>query len=166
MLDDFIKIPGTSIRFGLDGIVGVRSGYRRPDRGHRLLHHHHRGMGSRSLLRNRHAHGGQCRDRSCRRIDSHSWRHVRHRVARQSPELCSVSGQHGRTAEAHSAKLVLSWRALCVVLMALVLLPMLLLTWVFDGLCSCVVWSWSHGLVPGRCEDHSRRCDRLKEVGA
>src|SRR5260370_18420265 len=26
LLDDFIKIPGTSIRFGLDGIVGVIPG--------------------------------------------------------------------------------------------------------------------------------------------
>ena len=50
LLDDFIRIPGTSIRFGLDG-SSASSRESATAQAARLLHHHRGGLGARRAHR-------------------------------------------------------------------------------------------------------------------
>jgi hypothetical protein len=145
VLDDFIRIPGTSIRFGLDGIVGFIPG-----------------IGD--LI------GGIA---SCIIIIAAWMRGVSYvtvvrMVANVAievvvgliPVLCDMFDIAWRANRRNYALLVgsvdeprkhtlQSWlflAAVCVVLAALVILPMLLLTWVFDGLFHSLFGTGSHGL--------------------
>jgi Domain of unknown function (DUF4112) len=145
VLDDFIRIPGTSIRFGLDGIVGFIPG-----------------IGD--LI------GGIA---SCIIIIAAWTRGVSYvTVARMVanvaievvvgsiPVLGDMFDIAWRANRRNYALLVgsvdeprkhtlQSWLFLavvCVVLAALVILPMLLLTWVFDGLFHSLFGTGSHGL--------------------
>jgi Domain of unknown function (DUF4112) len=145
VLDDFIRIPGTSIRFGLDGIVGFIPG-----------------IGD--LI------GGIA---SCIIIIAAWIRGVSYvTVARMVtnvaievvvgsvPVLGDMFDIAWRANRRNYALLtrsvyeprkhtVQSWfflGGLCLVLAALVLLPILLLTWIFDGLFHTLFGTSSHGL--------------------
>src|ERR1700733_3082919 len=145
ILDDFIKVPGTSIRFGLDGIMGVVPG-----------------IGD--IL------GGIA---SCIIIIAAWMRGVSYVtvtrmvanvaievVVGSIPILGDMFDIAWRANRRNYALLVgsvdeprkhtiQSWfflGGLCIILMALVLLPLLLLTWVFDGLFHALFGPGSHGL--------------------
>ena len=68
----------------------------------------------------------------------------------------------------HAKHTMQSWiflGGLCVVLAALVLLPMLLLAWLLVMLLHALFGADSHRLFR-RCEGCAERCDKLEEVGA
>ena len=145
VLDDFIKIPGTSIRFGLDGIVGLVPGIGDLIGGIAsciiIVAAWVRGVpyvtvtrmvanvaievvvGSIPIL-------GDMFD-------------IAWRANRRNYALLAGSMEEPRK---HSVQSWFFLGGLCVILMALVLLPMLLLTWVFDGLFHALFGSGSHGL--------------------
>jgi hypothetical protein len=145
VLDDFIRIPGTSIRFGLDGIVGFIPG-----------------IGD--LV------GGiaSCIIIIAAWIRGVSYVTVARMVANVAievvvgsvPVLGDMFDIAWRANRRNYALLtgsvykprkhtIQSWfflGGLCIVLAALVLLPILLLTWVFDGLFHTLFGTSSHGL--------------------
>jgi hypothetical protein len=145
ILDDFIRIPGTSIRFGLDGIVGFIPG-----------------VGD--LI------GGlaSCIIIIAAWVRGVSYVTVARMVANVAievvvgsvPVLGDMFDIAWRANRRNYALLtgsvyeprkhtIQSWfflGALCLVLAALVLLPLLLLTWVFNGLFHSLFGTDSHGL--------------------
>ncbi len=145
VLDDFIRIPGTSIRFGLDGIVGFIPGIGDLIGGIAsciiIIAAWVRGVpyvtvarmvanvaievvvGSVPVL-------GDMFD-------------IAWRANRRNYALLVGSVDEPRK---HTVQSWLFLAGLCVVLAALVLLPMLLLAWVFDGLFHAMFGAGSHGL--------------------
>ena len=145
VLDDFIRIPGTSIRFGLDGIVGFIPG-----------------IGD--LI------GGiaSCIIIIAAWIRGVSYVTVARMVANVAIEVVvgsvpvlgdmfDIAWRANRRNYAllvgsvneprkHTLQSWLFLAAVCVVLAALVILPMLLLTWVFDGLFHSLFCTGSLGL--------------------
>jgi hypothetical protein len=145
VLDDFIKIPGTSIRFGLDGIVGFIPG-----------------IGD--LI------GGiaSCIIIIAAWVRGVSYVTVTRMVANVAIEVVvgsipvlgdmfDIAWRANRRNYAllvgsvdeprkHTLQSWLFLGCLCVVLAALVILPMLLLAWVFDGLFHAMFGAGSHGL--------------------
>jgi Domain of unknown function (DUF4112) len=145
VLDDFIKIPGTSIRFGLDGIVGFIPGIGDLIGGIAsciiIIAAWVRGVsyvivarmvanvaievlvGSVPVL-------GDMFD-------------IAWRANRRNYALLTGSVYEPRK---HTMQSWLFLGALCLVLAALVLLPMILLTWVFEGLFHTLFGTSSHGI--------------------
>ena len=145
VLDDFIKIPGTSIRFGLDGIVGFIPG-----------------IGD--LI------GGiaSCIIIIAAWVRGVSYVTVARMVANVAIEVVvgsipvlgdmfDIAWRANRRNYAllvgsvdeprkHTLQSWLFLGCLCVVLAALVILPMLLLAWVFDSLFHAMFGTDSHGL--------------------
>jgi hypothetical protein len=145
VLDDFIKIPGTSIRFGLDGIVGFIPGIGDLIGGIAsciiIIAAWVRGVsyvivarmvanvaievlvGSVPVL-------GDMFD-------------IAWRANRRNYALLTGSVYEPRK---HTMQSWLFLGALCLVLAALILLPIILLTWVFEGLFHTLFGTSSHGI--------------------
>ena len=145
LLDDFIKVPGTPIRFGLDGIVGAIPG-----------------IGD--LI------GGiaSCIIIIAAWVRGVSYVTVTRMVANVAIEVVvgsipvlgdmfDIAWRANRRNYAllvgsvdeprkHTLQSWLFLGCLCVVLAALVILPMLLLAWLFDGLFHAMFGTGSHGL--------------------
>ena len=86
LLDNSIPIPGTRYRLGIDQIIGLVPGHRRPDRRRPLALHHRRGVAARRAPRAARAHGLERRGRHAGRRDPPPGRPVRHRLQGQHPE--------------------------------------------------------------------------------
>src|ERR1035438_9347315 len=111
-------------------------------------------VGSRRSLRDARPHGRESRHRRAGRHNSHLWRHLRHRLEGEPPQLPPAAAPPGRTAEAQlaglelsacaddgpgnantSARPIISWRDwsfLLVLMMGLALvfaLPVILVVW-------------------------------------
>jgi hypothetical protein len=145
VLDDFIRIPGTSIRFGLDGIVGLIPGIGDLIGGIAsciiIIAAWVRGVsyvivarmvanvaievlvGSVPVL-------GDMFD-------------IAWRANRRNYALLTGSVYEPRK---HTMQSWLFLGALCLVLAALILLPIILLTWVFEGLFHTLFGTSSHGI--------------------
>ena len=87
LLDDFLRVPGTPIRFGLDGIVGFHSWHRRHSRRPGVNDHYFRGLGARRSQGDDRPHGDECGDRNRRRFGAGARQPVRYRLASQSAQL-------------------------------------------------------------------------------
>jgi Domain of unknown function (DUF4112) len=145
VLDDFIKIPGTSIRFGLDGIVGFIPGIGDLIGGiasciiivaawvrgasYPILTRMVANVAIEVLVGSVPVLGD---------IFDIAWRANRRNYA-----LLTGSIYEPRK---HTVQSWLFLGVLCLVLATLVLLPLLLLTWVFDGLFHALFGTSSHGL--------------------
>jgi hypothetical protein len=145
VLDDFIKIPGTSIRFGLDGIVGFIPGI-----GDLIG-----GIASCIIIVAAWARGVSYV--TVARMVTNVAIEV---VVGSIPILGDMFDIAWRANRRNYALLVgsvdeprkhtlQSWfflGGLCLVLAALILLPMLLVAWLFDGLVHSLFGSGSHGM--------------------
>ena len=98
LLDDWFRIPGTSIRFGLDGIVGFIPGRGRRHRRHRVVHHHRCGVGARRLVRDAGADAGQLGHRGAAGHGAGAGQPVRHRVEGEPAQLRAADRQPRRPA--------------------------------------------------------------------
>src|SRR5277367_985692 len=148
VLDDFIKIPGTSIRFGLDGIVGFVPGI-----GDLIG-----GIASCIIIVAAWVRGGSyvtvARVAATVAIEAivgsvpilGDMFDIAWRANRRNYALLDGSVDERRK---HTAQSWVFLGGLCTVLLALVLLPLLLLTWVFDGLFHTLFGPGSHRLVGG-----------------
>ena len=87
ILDDFIQIPGTPIRFGLDGIVGFILWGGGRDRGDCVVHHYYCGVGARSAVASAGADGGERGDRGSGGGSAGDGRRVRYCMAGEPTEL-------------------------------------------------------------------------------
>jgi hypothetical protein len=145
VLDDFIRIPGTSIRFGLDGIVGFIPGIGDLIGGIAsciiIIAAWMRGVSYITVARMVANVAIEVVVGSIPVLGDMfdiAWRANRRNYA-----LLVGSVEEPRK---HTLQSWLFLAAVCVVLAALVILPMLLLTWVFDGLFHSLFGTASHGL--------------------
>ena len=83
--------PAPAFRFGLDGIIGLVPGLGDVLAGLLSLDHSARRMDSRRSLRHAGAHGRESRHRCAGGLHSHLWRHLRHRLEGEPPQLSAAS---------------------------------------------------------------------------
>jgi hypothetical protein len=145
VLDDFIRIPGTSIRFGLDGIVGLIPGIGDLIGGIAsciiIVAAWVRGVSYVTVVRMVANVAIEVVVGSIPVLGDMfdiAWRANRRNYA-----LLTGSMYEPRK---HTMQSWLFLGILCLVLAALVLLPMLLLTWVFEGLFHTLFGPSTHGL--------------------
>src|SRR5580704_12604205 len=145
ILDDFIKVPGTSIRFGLDGIMGVVPGIGDILGGIAsciiIIAAWMRGVSYVTVTRMVANVGIEVLVGSIPILGDMfdiAWRANRRNYA-----LLIGSMDEPRK---HTVQSWLFLGGLCLVLAALVLVPMLLFAWVFDGLFHALFGTGSHGL--------------------
>jgi hypothetical protein len=145
LLDDFIRIPGTSIRFGLDGIVGFIPGIGDLIGGIAsciiIIAAWVRGVSYAILARMVANVAIEVVVGSVPVLGDMfdiAWRANRRNYA-----LLTGSVDEPRK---HTVQSWLFLGALCLVLAALVIAPMLLIAWVFDGLFHSLFGTSSHGL--------------------
>jgi Domain of unknown function (DUF4112) len=144
LLDDFIKIPGTSIRFGLDGIVGLIPGIGDIVGGVAsciiIIAAWVRGVSYATLLRMVANVGIEVLVGSVPVLGDMfdiAWRANRRNYA-----LLVGSVEEPRK---HTIRSWLFLGGICVVLIALVLLPMLVLTWLFGNVMNSFFGVGTHG---------------------
>jgi hypothetical protein len=145
LLDDFIKIPGTSIRFGLDGIVGLIPGVGDIIGGVAscviIIAAWVRGVSYGTLLRMVANVGIEVVVGAIPVVGDAfdiAWRANRRNYA-----LLAGSMEEPRK---HTIQSWLFLACICAVLMVLVLLPMLLLTWFFGHVMDSLFGVGAHGL--------------------
>ena len=148
VLDDFIKIPGTSIRFGLDGIVGVIPGVGDLIGGIAscviIVAAWVRGVSYGTLLRMIANVGIEVVVGSVPVLGDMfdiAWRANRRNYALLTGSLYEP--------RKYTIRSWLFLAGLCVVLLALVLLPMVLFAWLFEGAMHALFGMNMHGLFRG-----------------
>ena len=133
LLDEAFRIPGTRIRFGLDGIIGLV-----PGMGDVLagllslvipLAAWIRGVPYVTLA----AHGGQSRHWRAGWHDSHLRRHLRYRVESEPPQLSAAARATLASRAATPGATGSSWSLLAALLGLVFALPVVLVVWL-------VVW--------------------------
>ncbi len=147
LLDDFIRIPGTSIRFGLDGIVGLIPGVGD------LLADSHQASSSwrRGRAVSRRSRLGAWLPTSASRCwlaGAGRRGHVRYRLEGEPPQLCSADRKLGGAAEARAKKLDLSG-GLCALLLVLIILPLAVFSWLTAHFLHGMLGAGHHGFGSG-----------------
>ena len=128
LLDEAFRVPGTQIRFGLDGIIGLVPGLGDVLAGTAIADHSAGRVDSRRAIRDARADGGEPRHRRAGRNGSALRRHFRHLVEGEPPQL-SAADRHLGEPRRHT------WRDWCfLVLLGAVMavvfaLPVVLVVW-------------------------------------